>query len=165
MNIQSPFLAGSSRFAQALNADPSGFTTGIGYANRIESQGSALGDLFANIGLPGVGDVVDNTFDPIVNSLIGSAQRRALEALGYQFLETVEITYNGARVSGVKAKKPDGTFVVVLSNGTQVPFSSAVQATTQAVNPDTGMSTGTVAMGVGAVAVGGLLLYLLLKKR
>ena len=156
MNIRSPFISGND-YTSALNLN----VGGIGYANRIEGTGSALDDLFFGIGR--ITNAVGlNTY---LQTLIGSERQRLLASQGWKFLEAVEINQNGTRVQGVKVQRPDGTFGVMLANGDVVPWTTTVQSNTTTINPDTGLSTQTLAMGAAGLVVGGILLYFLLKKK
>ena len=156
MNIRSPFIPGND-YTSALNLN----VGGIGYANRIEGTGSALDDLFFGIGQVARG-VGLNTY---LQTLIGAERERLLTSQGWRFLEAVEINQNGTRVQGVKVQRPDGTFGVMLANGDVIPWTTTVQSNTTTINPDTGLSTQTLAMGAAGLVVGGILLYFLLKKK
>lgn len=173
MNLNSPLLtsAFNGGTTSALSRIPSPFQAfpggNIGYANRTSGFGNALEDAvkyatdkFTDI----VGDVAEasiNLGKRWLDSKLSKVQREALESSGYIFFELVEIEKDGKRVTGVRAKKPTGTFVVVLDDGTEVPWTSETQKTATKVDPKTGLSTGAVVgISVAAVAVIALLLFL-----
>lgn len=141
-----------------------GFPGGnIGYANRIEGTNDFLSDLAT--GAKNVAQNVLGFIAPTVGSaveqLIGQGRKAALEKVGYTFLEVVQVPYQGKLVPGTKVKKPDGTFVVMLSDGTEIPYTSDLARTTQTINPQTGLTTGAAAgLAVGAVALVALFLFM-----
>jgi LPXTG-motif cell wall-anchored protein len=101
-----------------------------------------------------------------VESLIGIGVKKAKEAIGYQFLEVVQVPYQGKMVAGTKVKKPDGTFVVMLADGTELPYTLELAKQTQTVDPKTGLPTAAVAgLAIGAVALIGLLFFMSSKRR
>lgn len=142
-----------------------GFPGGnIGYANRIEGVNGTFIDTL----IGGAKDVATNvlgfiapTVGSAVEQLIGTARKAGLEKIGYTFLEVVQVPYQGKLVPGTKVKKPDGTFVVMLSDGTEIPYTSDLARTTQTINPQTGLTTGAAAgLAVGAVALVALFLFM-----
>lgn len=143
-----------------MNAFPGG---NIGYANRIEGVNGFFDTL-----LGGAKDVATNvlgfiapTVGSAVEQLLGTARKAGLEKIGYQFLEVVQIPYQGKVVPGTKVKKPDGTFVVMLSDGTEIPFTTDVARNVQTVNPQTGLPAGAAAgLAVGAVALAALFFFM-----
>lgn len=152
-------VAGTLRNS-CLAAFPGG---NIGYANRIEGVDGIIDTLTE--GAKNVATNVLGFIAPSVGSaveqLIGSARKIGLEKLGYKFLEVVQVPYQGKIVPGTKVKKPDGTFVVMLSDGTEIPFTTDVARTTQTVNPQTGLPAGAAAgLAVGAVALVALFLFM-----
>lgn len=142
-----------------------GFPGGnIGYANRVEGVSGPLDDLWAGIKKVG-GSVVDYVAPTVGNwaeQMLGVGRKAALEKAGYQFLEVVQVTYNGQSASGTKIKRPDGTFAVMLSDGTEIPFTAEVAKQTQVVDPKTGnLSTAaTTGLIVGGVALVALLFFM-----
>lgn len=152
-------VAGTLR-GSCLAAFPGG---NIGYANRIEGVDGFFDDL-----LGGAKDVATNvlgfiapTVGSAVEQLIGSARKAGLEKIGYQFMEVVQVPYQGKMVPGTKVRKPDNTFVVMLSDGTEIPFTADVARTTQTVNPQTGLPAGAAAgLAVGAVALAALFFFM-----
>jgi LPXTG-motif cell wall-anchored protein len=152
-------VAGTLR-GSCLAAFPGG---NIGYANRIEGVDGIIDTLVG-----GVKDVATNvlgfiapTVGSAVEQLIGTARKSSLEKLGYQFMEVVQIPYQGKMVPGTKVRKPDNTFVVMLSDGTEIPFTADVARTTQTVNPQTGLPAGAAAgLAVGAVALAALFFFM-----
>lgn len=135
----------------------------IGYANRIEGVNGFFDTL-----TEGAKNVAQNvlgfiapTVGSAVEQLIGTARKAGLEKIGYQFLEVVQVPYQGKVVPGTKVKKPDGTFVVMLSDGTEIPYTADVARTTQTVNPQTGLPAGAAAgLAVGAVALAALFFFM-----
>lgn len=135
----------------------------IGYANRIEGVNGFFDTL-----LGGAKDVATNvlgfiapTVGSAVEQLIGTARKAGLEKIGYTFLEVVQVPYQGKMVAGTKVKKPDGSFVVMLSDGTELPYTSDLARTTQTVNPQTGLPVGAAAgLAVGAVALAALFFFM-----
>lgn len=156
MNIRSPFIPGND-YTSALNFS----VGGIGYANRIEGTGSALDDLFYGVGAAARAAGLDT----YLATLIGNQRQQLLASQGWRFLEAVEINQNGTRVQGVKVQRPDGTFGVMLADGTVVAWTTTVQGNTTTINPLTGLSTQTLALGAAGIVAGGILLYFLLKKK
>jgi LPXTG-motif cell wall-anchored protein len=139
----------------------------IGYANRVEGTADFLSDLAT--GAKNVGQNILGFIAPTVGAaaeaLLGTAMKKAREAVGYKFLEVVQVPYQGKQVAGTKAQKPDGSFVVVLADGTELPFTSDLAKQTQTVNPQTGLPAGaTAGLAVGAVALVALL-YFMSKRR
>ncbi|NBT76347.1 MAG: hypothetical protein EBT15_10355 [Betaproteobacteria bacterium] len=137
----------------------------IGYANRIEGTGGNLTDWFS----AALGNVIDRTA-PLINQVFegffGQAKLKALEAAGYKMLGPVTTMVNGVETPGIKAQKKDGSFVILLSNNTEIPFTSAVAAQTRIVDPKTGLTTAQIAgISVAAVAAIGLLFYFMSKRR
>jgi LPXTG-motif cell wall-anchored protein len=135
----------------------------IGYANRISGTGGFFDDFLG--GAKQVGQSVLGFVAPsvgsAVESLIGIGVKKAKEALGYQFLEVVQVPYKGTMVAGTKVKKPDGTFVVMLADGTELPYTLELARQTQTVDPKTGLPTAAVAgIALGAVALIGLIFFM-----
>lgn len=152
-------VAGTLR-GSCLAAFPGG---NIGYANRIEGVDGILDTLTE--GAKNVATNVLGFIAPSVGSaveqLIGSARKIGLEKLGYKFLEVVQVPYQGKVVPGTKVKKPDGTFVVMLSDGTEIPFTTDVARNVQTVNPQTGLPAAAAAgLAVGAVALVALFFFM-----
>lgn len=149
----------------AMCAFPGG---NIGYANRIEGV-----DGFFDTLVGGAKDVATNVLGFIapsvgsaVEQLIGQARKVGLEKVGYQFLEVVQVPYQGKVVPGTKVKKPDGTFVVMLSDGTELPYTADLARSTQTVNPQTGLPAGAAAgLAIGAVALVALFLFMSKRSR
>lgn len=138
-----------------------GFPGGnIGYANRIEGTGDFIDDL-KNVGKNILGFVAPSV-GSAVEQLIGQGRKIALEKAGYQFLEVVQVTYQGQPTAGTKVKKPDGTFVVMLADGTEIPYTAEVAKQVQVVDPKTGnLSTAaTTGLIVGGVALVALLFFM-----
>jgi len=134
----------------------------IGYANRIEGTNGVL-DLFSQA----AGNVIDR-FAPILNqavdALLGQGQTKLLEAAGYKMLGPVTTIINGVETQGVKAQKRDGSFVIILKGGNEVPFTSAVASQTRLVDLKTGLTTAqTTGIAVGAVAL--IALFFFMSKR
>ncbi len=134
----------------------------IGYANRIEGTGDWtewLGNAVAN--------VIDRTA-PILNqafeAFLGQGKMKLLEASGYKFLGPVTTMINGVETPGIKAQKKDGSFVIVLKDGNEVPFTSTVAAQTKTVDVKTGLTTGQTA-GIAVAAVAAIALLFFLSKR
>jgi LPXTG-motif cell wall-anchored protein len=143
-----------------LGAFPGG---NIGYANRIEGTNGIIDDLVA--GAKNVGQSVLGFIAPTVGAaaetLLGKAMKSTREAVGYKFLEVVQVNRNGVLTAGTKAQKPDGSFVIVFADGTEIPFTSDVARQTQTINPQTGLPAGaTVGLAVGAVALVALFLFM-----
>lgn len=152
-------VAGTLR-GSCLAAFPGG---NIGYANRIEGVDGIIDTLTE--GAKNVATNVLGFIAPSVGSaveqLIGSARKIGLEKLGYKFLEVVQVPYQGKVVPGTKVKKPDGTFVVMLSDGTEIPFTTDVARNVQTVNPQTGLPAAAAAgLAVGAVALVALFFFM-----
>ena len=139
----------------------------IGYANRIEGTGGFFDDL-----LGGAKTVAQNVLGFVapsvgsaVEQLIGQARKIGLEKAGYKFLEVVQISYQGNPTAGTKVKKPDGTFVVMLADGTEIPYTSDVAKQVLTVDPKTGFTTGQTA-GIAVAAIAAVaLLYFISKRR
>jgi len=137
-----------------------GFPGGnIGYANRIEGVAdwtewvsNAIGNVISN-----VTPTIQQAFD----SFLGVGKQKLLEASGYKMLGAVMINRNGVETPGIKAQKKDGSFVVILKDGSEVPFTSAVAAQTRVVNPTTGLTTGqTAGIAVGVIALAALFFFM-----
>jgi hypothetical protein len=136
----------------------------IGYANRIEGTSGWL-DVLSEL----AGNVIDRA-SPILNqafdAFLGQGKVKVLEAAGYKMLGPVTVMINGIETSGIKASKKDGSFVILLKDGSEIPFTSAVAAQTRTVDLKTGLTTGqTAGVAVAAVAVIGLLFYFMSKRR
>lgn len=138
----------------------------IGYANRIEGTGDWLSDLAT--GAKNVATNVLGFIAPSVGSaveqLIGQGRKAALEKAGYKFLEVVQVTYQGKPTAGTKVRKPDGTFVVMLADGTEIPFTPDVAKQVLTIDPKTGLTTGQTA-GIAVAAVAAVALLFFLSKR
>jgi hypothetical protein len=139
-----------------LCADPA--YGNIGYANRISGTGGWFDDILGT-----VRDVVTPTAANLLDTLLQKGFTKARQAAGYTMLEVVQISQSGRTVFGQKAKKPDGTFVVILADGSEVPFTSDIAAASRTVNPATGLTTGQTA-GI-AVAVAAVALFLFMRRR
>ncbi len=131
----------------------------IGYANRIEGTAGwtdwvseAIGNVISN-----VTPTIQQAFD----SFLGIGKQKLLEASGYKMIGPVMINRNGVETPGIKAQKKDGSFVVILKDGSEVPFTSAVAAQTKTVDITTGFTTGqTAGLALGAVALVALFLFM-----
>jgi hypothetical protein len=136
----------------------------IGYANRIENMGGPIDDLWS--GLKKVGSSVIDYVAPTVGNwaeqMLGAGRKAALEKSGYQFLEVVQVNYQGKPVAGTKIKKPDNTFAIMLADGTEIPYTTEVAKQTQTVDPKTGNLSGAATAGliVGGVALVALLFFM-----
>lgn len=131
----------------------------IGYANRIYSTG----DWFDKV-LETVKDVAAPTAANLLDTLLQKGFTAARKAMGYTMLEVIQISQGGRTVFGQKAKKPDGTFVVILADGSEIPFTSDVAAASKTVNPTTGLTTGQT-IGIAAIAVAAVVLVVVLSRR
>lgn len=136
----------------------------IGYANRIEGVNGWL-DVLSEL----AGNVIDRAA-PILNqafdAFLGQGKVKVLEAAGYKMLGPVTVMINGIETSGIKASKKDGSFVILLKDGSEIPFTSSVAAQTRTVDLKTGLTTGqTAGIAVAAVAVIGLLFFFMSKRR
>lgn len=148
----------------AATCDMGGFPGGnIGYANRIEGTNGIIDDLVTgakNVGQNVLGFIAP-TVGAAVETLLGKAMKSTREAVGYKFLEVVQVNRNGVPTPGTKAQKPDGSFVVVFADGTEIPFTSDVARQTQAINPQTGLPAGAAAgLALGAVALVALFFFM-----
>ena len=136
----------------------------IGYANRIEATSGWL-DVLSEA----AGNIIDRAapiLNQAVDALLGQGQTKLLEASGYKMLGPVTTFINGVETPGVKAQKRDGSFVIILKGGNEVPFTSSVASQTRTVDPKTGLTTGqTAGIAVAAVAVIGLLFFFMSKRR
>lgn len=143
-----------------LGAFPGG---NIGYANRIEGTSGIIDDLVSgakNVGQNVLGFIAP-TVGAAVETLLGKAMKSTREAVGYKFLEVVQVNRNGVLTAGTKAQKPDGSFVIVFADGTEIPFTSDVARQTQAINPSTGLPAGAAAgLTVGVIALVALFLFM-----
>ena len=132
----------------------------IGYANRIEATGNWFTDILGT-----VRDIVTPTAANLLDTLAQKGFTAARKAAGYTMLEVVQIQQGGQTVFGQKAKKPNGNFVVILADGSEVPFTSEVAAASKTVNPATGLSTGQTA-GIAVATIAAVaLLYFISKRR
>jgi hypothetical protein len=132
----------------------------IGYANRIEATGNWFTDILGT-----VRDIVTPTAANLLDTLAQKGFTAARKAAGYTMLEVVQIQQGGQTVFGQKAKKPNGNFVVILADGSEVPFTSEVASASKTVNPATGLSTGQTA-GIAVAAIAAVaLLYFISKRR
>lgn len=131
----------------------------IGYANRLEGV-SGWTDWVSEA----IGNVITNvtpTVQQAFESFLGTGKQKLLEASGYKMLGPVMITRNGVETPGIKAQKKDGSFVVILKDGSEVPFTSTVAAQTRVVDPTTGLTTGqTAGIAVGVVALAALFFFM-----
>lgn len=144
---------GSNLSSCGLGGFPGG---NIGYANRIEGTG----DWFDNV-LSTVKDIVIPTASNLIDTLAQKGFTAARKAAGYTMLETVEIRQGDRVVFGQKAKKPNGTFVVILADGSEVPFTGEIATASRTVDPKTGLTTGqTTGLIVGGVALVALLFFM-----
>ncbi len=133
----------------------------IGYANRIEGTGGWFDDLLGT-----VKDVAAPSAANLIDTLIQKGFAAARKASGYTLMEVVEIRQGNQSVFGQKAKKPNGTFVVILADGSEIPFTSEIAAASRAVDPKTGLTTAQIAgISIAAVAVIGLLFFFMSKRR
>ncbi len=131
----------------------------IGYANRLEGVSGwtdwvseAIGNVITN-----VTPTVQQAFD----AFLGVGKQKLLEASGYKMLGPVMIPRNGIETPGIKAQRPDGSFVVILKDGSEVPFTSTLAAQTRTVDPITGLTTGqTAGIVVGVVALAALFFFM-----
>jgi len=143
-----------------LGAFPGG---NIGYANRIEGTNGFFDDLFSgakDVGRNVLGFIAP-TVGAAVETLLGKAMKSTREAVGYKFLEVVQVNRNGVPTAGTKAQKPDGTFVIVFADGTEISFTSDVARQTQAINPQTGVPVAAAAgLALGAVALVALFFFM-----
>ena len=157
-------VAGTLR-GSCLSANPE--FGNIGYANRISGTGDAIDTLVAgakSVGRNVLGFIAP-TVGAAVETLLGKAMKSTREAVGYKFLEVVQVNRNGVPTAGTKAQKPDGSFVIVFADGTEIPFTSDVARQTQAINPQTGLPAGAAAgLAVGAIALVALF-YFMSKRR
>ena len=152
-------VAGTLR-GSCLAAFPGG---NIGYANRIEGTSNIIDDLIGgakDVGRNVLGFVAP-TVGAAVETLLGTAMKKTREAVGYKFLEVVQVNRNGVLTAGTKAQKPDNSFVIVFADGTEIPFTSDVARQTQAINPQTGLPAGAaVGLAVGVVALAALFFFM-----
>jgi LPXTG-motif cell wall-anchored protein len=127
----------------------------IGYANRIEGTNGIIDDLIGgakDVGRNVLGFIAP-TVGAAVETLLGKAMKSTREAVGYKFLEVVQVNRNGVPTAGTKA------------DGTEIPFTSDVARQTQAINPQTGLPAGAAAgLAVGAIALVALF-YFMSKRR
>jgi len=144
-----------------LGAFPGG---NIGYANRIEGVSDWtdwLGNAAANV-IDRAAPILNQAFE----AFLGQGKVKLLEAAGYKMLGPVTTMINGVETPGIKAQKRDGSFVIVLKDGNEVPFTTAVAAQTKTVDVKTGLTTGqTAGIAVAAVAAIGLLFFFMSKRR
>lgn len=135
----------------------------IGYANRIEGTNGFFDDLLGSakeVGKSVLGFVAP-TVGAAAETLLGTAMKKAREAVGYKFLEVVQVPYKGATAFGTKAQKPDGSFVVVMADGVELPFTGDIARASQTINPQTGLPVAAAAgLAVGAVALVALLFFM-----
>lgn len=135
-----------------------GFPTAgnLGYANRLETMDGWFDDLLGT-----TRDVLAPTAANLLDTLLQKGFTAARKAAGYTMLEVVQIQQGNQIVYGQKAKKPNGTFVVILADGSEVPFTGEIAAASRTVNPTTGLTTGqTAGLAVGAVALVALFLFM-----
>ena len=159
MNIRSPFQTPIMQATSSLSAMPGFYPRGIAPIQRTMGVNGVLGDLFGD-----AGTAVEDAAAELLKVGIGSGVRAGKEAAGYQFAESVQVTVNGVAKVGVKAKRPDGAWVVVFSDGSETPWTSTLQESSRPIS-----STGTIGtaagIGVGLLAVGALVAFLLLRKK
>jgi len=152
-------MSGTLR-GSCLAAFPGG---NIGYANRIEGTNGIIDDLVSgakDVGRNVLGFIAP-TVGAAVETLLGKVMKSTREAVGYKFLEVVQVNRNGVPTAGTKAQKPDGTFVIVFADGTEIPFTSDVARQTQAINPQTGVPVAAAAgLALGAVALVALFFFM-----
>jgi hypothetical protein len=79
-------------------------------------------------------------------------------------LGPVTTVLNGVETPGIKAQKADSSFVIVLKDGSEVPFTSTVAAQTKNVDVKTGLTTGQTA-GIAVAAVAAIALFYFMSKR
>jgi LPXTG-motif cell wall-anchored protein len=139
-----------------LGAFPGG---NIGYANRIEGVNDWtdwLGNAAANV-IDRAAPILNQAFE----AFLGQGKVKLLEAAGYKMLGPVTTMINGVETPGIKAQKRDGSFVIVLKDGNEVPFTTAVAAQTKTVDIKTGLTTGqTAGIAVGVVALAALFFFM-----
>lgn len=146
-------VSGTMR-GSCLSANPA--FGNIGYANRISGTGNWFTDILGT-----VRDVVAPTAANLIDTLAQKGFTAARKAAGYQMLEVVQIQQGGQTVFGQKAKKPSGQFVVILADGSEVPYTSEVAAASRSVSPTTGLTTGqTTGLAVGAIALAALFFFM-----
>ena len=131
----------------------------IGYANRIEATGNWFTDILST-----GRDILAPTAANLIDSLVQKGFTAARKAAGYTMLEVVQIQQGGQTVFGQKAKKPNGSFVVILADGSEVPFTSEVAAASKSVSPTTGLTSGQTA-GIAVAAVAALAFFYFMSKR
>lgn len=152
---------GSNLSTCGLGSFPGG---NIGYANRIEGTGDWtewLGNAVANV-IDRAAPILNQAFE----AFLGQGKVKLLEAAGYKMLGPVTIMLNGVETPGIKAQKKDGSFVIVLKDGSEVPFTTSVAAQTKTVDLKTGLTTGqTAGIAFAAVAAIGLLFFFMSKRR
>lgn len=129
----------------------------IGYANRIEGVGeSFLEKLFGT-----VKDIVTPTAANLIDTLVQKGFSAARKASGYTLMEVVQIQKGNQTVFAQKAKKPDGSFVVIFADGSEMPYTSDIAAASRTVNPSTGLTTAqTTGIVLGGVALVALLFFM-----
>ena len=111
--------------------------------------------------LRGVIGNVTPTIQQAFDSFLGIGKQKLLEASGYKMLGAVMINRNGVETPGIKAQKRDGSFIVILKDGSEVPFTSAVAAQTRTVDSVTGLTTGqTAGIAVGVIALAALFFFM-----
>ena len=146
-------VAGTMR-GSCLSANPA--FGNIGYANRISGTGNWFTDVLGT-----VRDIVTPTAAALADVLVQKGFKAAREKMGYTFLEVVQIQQGGQSVYAQKVKKPDGTFAVILADGSEIPYTSEIASATRPVSPTTGLTTGqTAGLAVGAVALVALFLFM-----
>ena len=148
MNFPSPY--GNRVFwtaTSAVNAYPGG----IGYANRTQGVGS-----WADILNP-----VTSNLAALAQQLMTSATIKAKAAIGYKVIEAVVIDGKGY----VKMANPQGLLVLVDTNGIETPFTPDQQIREQKIDSGTGRFLPIAAGAGAALLIGGVLLYLALRRR
>jgi hypothetical protein len=145
-------MSGTLR-GSCLAAFPGG---NIGYANRIEGTGNWFDDVVST-----VKDLVIPTASNLLDTLAQKGFTAARKAAGYTMLEVVQIQQGTQTVFGQKAKKPNGTFVIILADGSEIPYTPEVASISKSVNSITGLTTGqTAGIAVGVVALAALFFFM-----
>ena len=139
-----------------LGAFPGG---NIGYANRIEGTAGWFDDVLGT-----VKDLVIPTASNLIDTLAQKGFTAARKAAGYTMLEVVQIQQGTQTVFGQKAKKPNGTFVIILADGSEIPYTTEVAAASKSVNSITGLTTGQTA-GIAVAAVAAIAIFYFMSKR
>lgn len=153
-------MRGSSLGSNLLTCGLGSFPGGnIGYANRIEGTAGWFDDVLGT-----VKDLVIPTASNLIDTLAQKGFTAARKAAGYTMLEVVQIQQGTQTVFGQKAKKPNGTFVIILADGSEIPYTPEVAAASKSVNSITGLTTGQTA-GIAVAAVAAIALFFFMSKR